>query len=72
MEQILITPKSKSAFVFLKKLFSDLDSIEQVEIIEDGEVVDDVFLRKIIKNSKSGFTTEERLMKTLKKMRSAK
>lgn len=38
MEKLVITPKNKSASVFLKKLFSKLEGINNVEIVVDDEV----------------------------------
>ena len=68
MEKIVVTPKNKTAFLFLKKLFADLDSIDQIEVIEDGEVVDDELLRRMKKNLKSGYTSPEKVMATLNKI----
>ena len=68
MEKIVVTPKNKAAFIFLKKLFADLDSIDQIEVIEDGEVVDDELLSRMKKNLKSGYTSPEKVMATLNKI----
>ena len=68
MEKIVVTPKNKAAFIFLKKLFADLDSIDQIEVIEDGEVVDDELLSRMKKNLKSGYTSSEKVMATLNKI----
>ena len=68
MEKIVVTPKNKTASTFLKKLFADLDSIDQIEVIEDGEVVDSELLRRMKKNLKSGYTSPEKVMATLNKI----
>ena len=77
MEKLVVTPKNKSASVFLKKLFSKLEGINDVEIVvddelRDDEVRDDELLRKMKKNLKNGYTSREKVMATLTKIISQK
>ena len=72
MEKLVVTPKNKSASVFLKKLFSKLEGINDVEIVVDDEVRDDELLRKMKKNLKNGYTSREKVMATLTKIISQK
>ncbi|MBK5280076.1 MAG: hypothetical protein JJE09_14555 [Bacteroidia bacterium] len=68
MEKIVVTPKNKAAGIFLKKLFSELESIDQIEVIEDGEVVDNELLKRMKKNLKGGYTTPGKVTATLNKI----
>ena len=65
MEKILITPKSKSASIFLKKLFTQLEGIDDIEILKDDEVKDDELLKKMKKSIKNGYTSREKVMGSL-------
>ncbi len=44
MQHIVITPKSKTSAIFLKKLLSQLDDVKSIEMIEEKEEVPFVVL----------------------------
>jgi hypothetical protein len=44
MQHILITPKSKTSAIFLKKLLSQLDDVKSIEMVEEKEEVPFVVL----------------------------
>ena len=44
MKSIIITPKSKKAGIFLKKLLSKLNDVKSIEIVEEEKEVPFVFL----------------------------
>ena len=68
MEKILITPKNKSASIFLKKLFSQLEGIDDIEVLNDGEVRDDELLKRMKRNLTGGYTSREKVMTALNKI----
>jgi len=64
MDSLVITPKSKKAIPFLKRLLESLDQVKQVRIVPAGseeEVEDAVFLEEMLKAREEGFlsTTEK-------------
>ncbi|MBN1986766.1 MAG: hypothetical protein JW761_10710 [Prolixibacteraceae bacterium] len=44
MKSIIITPKSKKAGIFLKKLLSKLNDVKSIEIVEEEKEAPFVFL----------------------------
>ncbi len=65
INQLLITPKDQKSFSFLKKLLEDLTSVNDVEVLVNGEVQDYELLKQMEKNSKSGYVSQETVMDTL-------
>ncbi len=58
MDSLVITPKSKKAIPFLKRLLESLDQVKQVRIVPAGseeEVEDAVFLEEMLKAREEGF-----------------
>ena len=65
INQLLITPKDQKSLTFLKKLLAELSSVEDVEVLINGEVQDDELLKQMEKNRKSGYISQEKVMATL-------
>ncbi len=68
MEKLLVTPKNKASLTFLRKLFSKLESIHNVEVIHDEEVIDRALLAKMKRNLRTDFSTHNRVNNTLDKV----
>ena len=65
INQLLITPKDQKSLTFLKKLLEELSSVDDVEVLVDGEVQDYALLNQMEKNRKSGYISQEKVMATL-------
>jgi hypothetical protein len=68
MKKLLVTPKNKASLIFLRKLFTDLKSINKVEVVDDSEVTDHTLIAKMKRNLKTGLTTHHRVLNTLDKI----
>lgn len=68
MEKLLITPKNKTSLTFLKRPFSDLESIRNVEVVHDEEIKDYSLLAKMKQNLKTGLITHRYVINTLDKI----
>lgn len=58
MDSLVITPKSKKAIPFLKRLLESLDQVKQVRIVPSGsedEVEDTEMLEEMLKAREEGF-----------------
>jgi hypothetical protein len=66
--QLLVTPKNNKSLVELKKRFDEMEEVVDVELLEDGEVIDDALLKQMERNLKGGYVSRDKVMAGLNKI----